>query len=268
MELCRFLVARGYKENFVKAQIRRARNKTREEVLAPYIKEKNERIPFVTTYHPSLPNIGGLIRELQPVLHCSERCRNAVPNLPMVAFRRPKNLRDYLVHAKLKTTQQIARGTVKCQNRRCDVCNYLSLGNKFTSHVTGKTYSVNYNLDCNSKNVIYLLFCKVCGVQYVGSTMTKFRFRFNNHKSRLKRHEKLGEIQKEKDDVINRHFSLEGHRGLQDVGVLLIDKVSSKTELLQKEGQWAYRLKSLKPLGLNDSDFFYSKNRALRERSD
>ena len=36
------------------------------------------------------------------MLHCSDRCRNAVPNLPMVAFRRPKNLRDYLVHAKLK----------------------------------------------------------------------------------------------------------------------------------------------------------------------
>ena len=33
-------------------------------------------------------------------------------------------------------------------------------------------------------------------------------------------------------------FSSEGHRGLQDVGILFIDKVSSKTELLQKEGQW------------------------------
>ena len=71
-ELRCFLVARGYKDNFVKAQIWKAKSKSRVEVLGPYIKEKNERIPFVTMYHPSLPNIGGLTRELQPILHCSK----------------------------------------------------------------------------------------------------------------------------------------------------------------------------------------------------
>ena len=63
--------------------------------------------------------------------------------------------------------------------------------------------------------------------------MAKFRFCFNNHKSRLKRHEKLLPKQKGKNDFIYQHFSSEGHRGLQDVGILLIDKVANKTELLQ-----------------------------------
>ena len=37
-------------------------------------------------------------------------------------------------------------------------------------------------LDCNSKNVVYLITCKTCSKQYVGSTVTKFRTRFNNYK--------------------------------------------------------------------------------------
>ena len=37
------------------------------------------------------------------------------------------------------------------------------------------TLSSNYELDCNSSNVVYLLSCKVCHAQYVGSTTTIFR---------------------------------------------------------------------------------------------
>ena len=44
---------------------------------------------------------------------------------------------------------------------------------------------------CNSNNVVYLLSCKVCHAQYVGSTTTKFRVRFNNHKVRFKAHSRL-----------------------------------------------------------------------------
>ena len=57
-----------------------------------------------------------------------------------------------------------------------------------------------------------------------------------------------------------------GHNGLYDISVQLIDKVNSERDLLDKEGQWAYRLKCLKPHGLNESDFFYSQNRSMRVR--
>ena len=42
----------------------------------------------------------------------------------------------------------------------------------------GKSYTINYELDRNSSNVVYLLSCKVCHVQYVGSATTKFRLSF------------------------------------------------------------------------------------------
>ena len=47
------------------------------------------------------------------------------------------------------------------------------------------------------------------------------------------------------------------------MSIQLIDKVSNTTcsDLLGKEGQWPYRLQTIRPLGLNENDFFYSQNR-------
>lgn len=157
--------------------------------------------------------------------------------------------------------------TRKCTSNRCDVCNYLAVGDSFSSHVTGTSYTVNHRLDCNSRNVVYLISCKVCGLQYVGSTTTKFRLRFNNHKSRLRAHSKMSAANKDRDDTIYKHFHSDGHHGLQDVEIHLIDKVNSKEDLIAKEGQWAYRLRSVRPEGLNESDFFFSQNRGERTRN-
>ena len=136
------------------------------------------------------------------------------------------------------------RGTRNCTSNRCDVCNYLVVGNSFSSHVTGTSYTVNHRLDCNSRNVVYLISCKVCGLQYVGSTTTKFRLRFKNRKSPLRAHSTMSAANKVKDDTIYNHFHSDEHHGLRDIEVHLIDKVNAKDNLLAKEGQWAYRLRS------------------------
>jgi len=64
----------------------------RDELFAHRPPATNDRIPFVVTYHPTLPNIWDIIRELHPLLHMSERCKVAVKEVPMMAFRRSKNI--------------------------------------------------------------------------------------------------------------------------------------------------------------------------------
>ena len=86
------------------------------------------------------------------------------------------------------------------------MCDYLIEGDSFSSKVTGTSYSINHRLDCNFRNVVYLVSCKVCGLQYVGSTTTKFRLRFNNHKSRLRAHSKMSDANKVGIDIIYWHF--------------------------------------------------------------
>ena len=63
--------------------------------------------------------------------------------------------------------------------------------------------------------MVYLLECNVCGVQYVGSTNTPFRLRFNNYKACNRKFSQGSSVPQAE---FFRHFSAEGHRGfLQDI---------------------------------------------------
>ena len=74
----------------------------------------------------------------------------------------------------------------------------------------------------------------------------------------------MSAVDKESDGLVCRHFYSHGQHGLSDVSMQVIDKVNDKDDLLAKEGQWVYRLRSLKPDGLNESDFFFGHNRGER----
>ena len=48
-----------------------------------------------------LPNIGKILHRLHPVLKSSRPCQSAIEKVPMMAFRRPKSLKDILVHSEM-----------------------------------------------------------------------------------------------------------------------------------------------------------------------
>ena len=69
--------------------------------------------------------------------------------------------------------------------------------------------------------MIHLLTCKRCSKIYVGSTVTSFQKRFNNHKSSLKR---FGKGQRGiVGEHLYAHFYEEGHKGIEDIQVKIID---------------------------------------------
>ena len=161
-DLCSFLVERGYEKDFIQEQVSRARQTPRDEALRDRPKKENTRISFKVTYHPALPYIGGMLRKLHPVLHSSQTCRNAITEVPMVAFRRPKCLSDHLVRAKFRSdAKEEITGTSRRESNWCQICNFLCVGRTFRSKTNGKDFRINYNLNCNSENVVYLITRKV-----------------------------------------------------------------------------------------------------------
>ena len=107
----------------------------------------------------------------------SEEHRKVFPEPPLIAFRRCKNLKDILVRARLNSEGNGGGGTDKkgcsrCGKSRCQVCNVMSNSEHFHSNIDSREYRINYSFNCDSSNVVYLLECTVCGVQYVGSTCT------------------------------------------------------------------------------------------------
>ena len=175
--------------------------------------------------------MGGLLRKLHPVLHSSLRCRVAIKEVPVVAFRGRKCLSDYLFRARFSSdSKEEVTGTSKCGSNRCQICNFLRVGRTFRSKTNGKEFSINYNLNCNSKNVVYLITCKICGIQYVGSTTSTFRFRFNNHRSRINAHLNLSSENKRNDDFLHRHFHSSRHLRLKHVSIQLTDRAIGERE--------------------------------------
>ena len=48
----------------------------------------------------------------------------------------------------------------------------MVVGDRFKRAGNNKEYSINYSMNRNPSNVVYLITCKTCGLQYVGSTKT------------------------------------------------------------------------------------------------
>ena len=107
------------------------------------------------------------MQSLEQLLH--QVCRSA------------RNLKRFLVRSKVYPLERTA-GSSKCGSKRCQVYLNVSETDIFESFQTKRQYKINYHHDCNDKCLIYLLSCKICGLQYESSTTDRFRLRWNKYK--------------------------------------------------------------------------------------
>ena len=139
-------------------------------------------------FNPRLPSIGNILNSYKHLIYDSPNLANIFPKGSIIpSFRRAKNIKEIL--AKPKNTNCSAspseQGCFKC-NGKCDLCKiYLIETNFFTSCSTGRYYRIRQHIYCKSRNVIYLVTCNKCNLQYVGSTSNEFKVRFRNHKSAM-----------------------------------------------------------------------------------
>ena len=147
-----------------------------------------ERILFVVSFHPALNELKNTLGMLQNMLVASEKHWSAFKEQPLVAFRHAPNFKDNFVRAELPQLQrELVKGCFRCGKSRCQVCMFMVEGDSFRSEVSGGEFKISISFTCDSSEVVYLLGCKVCGLQYVESTFTQFRARFNNYKSACRR---------------------------------------------------------------------------------
>ena len=254
-DLAGWLKARGYEESLITEQIDKARRQDRVTLLdkanGKHEHSGNGRVLFVTTYHPALNNLGKVAGRLHSMLTVSEEHRKVFLQPPLISFKRCKNLKDILVRAKLHSEGAGVphnKGCTPCGKSRCQVCNVICDIDTFTSHITDKEYKINFSFNCDSSNVVYLMECKVCGVQYVGSTCMPFRLRFNNYKACNRKF--IGGSSGVPQADFFRHFAGKDHHGfLEDIKVTIIDRLNGNGRI--RESFWQYKLETFAPRGLN-----------------
>ena len=174
----------GYPADLVSREFSRAASIPRNDLLKAKVRESKKIFPLVLTYNPNLPPINGLIRKHFHLLLSSPKLKELFPPKSIISsFRRSKNLKEILAPSRCRkgSSQSVevpTAGCFTCDKTRCDLCkNFFVNSRTFSSAQTGKTYFVRQELSCNSSNVIYLIHCKKCNLQYVGSTTTEFKVR-------------------------------------------------------------------------------------------
>ena len=126
---------------------------------------------------------------------------------------------------------------------------YVRYRKEFKSTVMGEVFKMNFHFDCNSICLVYLLTCRICEKQYTGSTITKFRERFNQYKSSLKLYSKGRRDFKQKK--LLQHFYSRNHQGTHNDMISQIIDFCDPNDQEKQENFWMHKLRTLYPNGLN-----------------
>ena len=245
---------RGYPLDALREAQREAREIDRNTLLQPKKRDQTPKnqVPLVLTFNPANPNLKHI---LEKHWHLLRLCRNPenLPEKPLIAYRRNKNLADKLVRAKCNrpTNENNHRRNYHehpcLRPWRCNLCQKPNTENKIKSSVTGREYR-GPKYTCNTRNVVYLITCKKCGIQYVGESHRTFKDRMKEHYGYARR--------KEMDKATGLHYNLPGHNmddmHMQVIYVVTRKPIKNDPFRVKKEIEWMERLRTLKPLGLNE----------------
>ena len=232
LELKELLQEREYKTGMINSAIEKARKIPRFKALKEKVQNLSERRPvFVVTYDPRLPNIPAIQRKhWRAMVGMDQYMSEVFPEPPLTAFKRPKNIKEYLVRAKLpglnNRPKRKVNGMSKC-NKPCQACPYI---------LEGKEVKVNNNaiwrimapVNCNSENCVYMIECNKqnCGQRYIGETKRSLSTRLSEHKGYI------SSIFPTKATGI--HFNKPGH-GLKDVRITILEQMKTPEEVYRKE---------------------------------
>ena len=98
------MLSRDYKSKLIDGALEKARSIPRQRALERVIKSKanSKRRPVLSIeYHPALPPLSKILQKHWRVMVQDPHLKDAFPLPPMVAYRRPPNLKDKLVRAKV-----------------------------------------------------------------------------------------------------------------------------------------------------------------------
>lgn len=143
----------------------------------------------------------------------------------------------------------------KCDKSSCITCRYTITDYSFDSTITNCKYFVSIKdtdfegpMNCKTNNVIYLLQCNICKLQYIGETTQKLKDRFLQHRRNVTKGVK---------GYLYEHFRSNNH-SIENMEILIIEKIALNEEqnvkhsLLEIENFWIRELNTAYPFGFND----------------
>jgi hypothetical protein len=187
---------------------------------------------------------------------------------PQIVFKRGKTLNNSLIKAKFSNltaehidltlhedidisnlrilSELVSESCYKvspCKTTRCKCCNYITSNTTFSNQTNQINYLFNSDMNCSSFNLIYLISCKKCKLQYIGETGMTLRNRLNNH---------LSCIRTQKNTSVAIHFNDISH-SISDLSITPTEAMLNPSDNRHsRENFWIKVLKTFYPFGLNN----------------
>ncbi|XP_052280086.1 uncharacterized protein LOC127877843 isoform X4 [Dreissena polymorpha] len=142
------------------------------------------------TAPPGRDDVGDIKQQLSKATHEIDELKSRLSKMVGENLTnnnlRPKNIRNSLVRCSVSYNSTVIHLSGQCNRPRCTHCNNISICSSFNISVTGLSYDLRYDVDCTSRNVIYLITCKNCNKQYVGQINQNVSRRMNSHRFDIK----------------------------------------------------------------------------------
>ena len=133
----------------------------------------------------------------------------------------------------------------------CITCHYITDGRtNYTFSATGETRTITDHIDCNSKNLIYMVHCRRCNKQYLGETKRRLKDRFNEHRRPVDRPTPTS-----RPTTVSDQFLSDDHT-TNDIELTPVEFIHSSRDAIRKARK-AYlieRGQTLEPKGINKRD--------------
>lgn len=218
---------RGYSRSFLR--------QCRDRFLIPSSKqgEETQLIPLIINYSSA----GAVLnRKIKDNFTNMITTQGLLKNYQVIsAYRRNKNLRDYLVRARLQPMQSSKKKRTFSEN--------FSQLEYVRNRIKKSIFKIPQGFNLDTRNCVYIIICQKCGMQYIGETKNSISTRMNQHKYNIKH-------KKDIHTPLVKHFIEHGWRNLKISGIQS-NSFWSDQDRKAKERHWIYLMDTKEPFGLN-----------------
>lgn len=220
------LTSRGYSRSFLRKILKKYHTRRPETKKTPLL-------PIIMDFSQATTNF---MRRIKNNFNQETENTQVLQNHKLIsAYRRRKNLQDYLVQAKIEPlTKNKPKNNMKTLHKMKWINNTHS--------------SQHYRIDTPSKpqikNCIYLIHCSTCKRRYVGETGNTIATRLYQYKYNILK-------KQNKHRLVIKHFIQHGWSSLRVV-ILENNPTWTPTQRKSMERKWIRQLNTITPNGLNE----------------
>ena len=229
---------RTYPPDLLDKAYRKVANMNRQDLLRPSTHKDNFKLRLITNYYPNNPDLRTVLKKYEGILLMTRKPAIKTEDI-QVTYNESPSIKDMIIKTQIYK-QYTPKMCQPCYKPRCKTCGQMEITQTITNK-SNHSYPISGNIYCQSTNIIYVLNCLICGIQYAGESSNTMNTRCRGHVSTIKT---------SKDHPVALHYRSYNHT-TEDFTITAIDKDQDKNRRLRLDESWITLLDTLTPKGLN-----------------